>query len=245
MTRSYVLASAPYTNRPITRDEIAQCVLRAETHVRSLRCRPANWLHAAWDSRLATAVLAPMSSGFEFDARRLTRSRVSVCTWSCLPALRFDRGSGEVFGGEEHRSTRRGKFMPGLCSVYVHSPLSAGPHTVPGGSASECRDRSPPRRVVLTPTRCAGRCTASDLLAASAPRPRSVCRTTYARLDCVARRHRALRERCSILNVVIPLYFFRFSFYLRFLRNVWKFKVHIQGNVGFDIIASFVVRLLP
>ena len=30
--------------------------------------------------RLATAVLAPMSSGFEFDARRLTRSRVSVYT---------------------------------------------------------------------------------------------------------------------------------------------------------------------
>lgn len=82
--------------------------------------------------RETTAVLAPMSSGFEFDARRLTRSRVSVCTWSCLPAVRFDRGSDEVFsvgrrGGGEEQVHPPGEvyawFMLGLCALPTTRPV--------------------------------------------------------------------------------------------------------------------------
>lgn len=84
--------------------------------------------------RETTAVLAPMSSGFEFDARRLTRSRVSVCTWSCLPAVSFDRGSDEVFSVGRGRR-RKGEeqvhppgevyawFMLGLCALPTTRPV--------------------------------------------------------------------------------------------------------------------------
>lgn len=86
--------------------------------------------------RETTAVLAPMSSGFEFDARRLTRSRVSVCTWSCLPAVRFDRGSDEVFSVGRRGGGRTGPPAGGsLCLVYARFMCtphhSTSPHTVP------------------------------------------------------------------------------------------------------------------
>lgn len=105
--------------------------------------------------RETTAVLAPMSSGFEFDARRLTRSRVSVCTWSCLPAVRFDRGSDEVF------SVGRGGGRTGppaggsLCLVYARFMCtphhSTSPHTVPAFCVLRQSAATNPLHVVSSP----------------------------------------------------------------------------------------------
>lgn len=110
----------------------------------------------------------------------------------------------------ERKSTRRGKFMPGLCSVYVRSPPPAvcAAHTVPGGSASEChrsfpstpcraRPHSPPRwlgalRQIFRP------CPYRDYAPIS----------PYARLDCIAQRCCAPRVRRFVspfpLSFVLP-----------------------------------------
>lgn len=142
VTGRYWSVSAPCWSSDYSSQDVTMYLSRRNTRpiatvsVCKLTARCVRLLPSWPQCRLASSL---MREGWRGHVCRCVRDRVCRRCASIVVVTRFLVWGG---GGGKNRSTRRGKFMPGLCSVYVHSPpLDQSAHSASVlRSASECRD---------------------------------------------------------------------------------------------------------